>query len=75
MKPPRIKSTYAIVDVMKGRHALTRYLKANEGLPVTIYGVLTDPFGSDDGTSIEFCMDVSKIEISPTPDAGGSDAN
>jgi hypothetical protein len=65
VKPPRINSTYAIVDVMKGRHALARYLKANEGLPVTIHGVLIYPFGSDDGTSIEFCMDVSKIEVSP----------
>jgi hypothetical protein len=63
VKPPRIKSTYAIVDVMQGRHSLARYLKANVGLPVIIHAVLTDPFGSDDGTSIEFNAEVSKIEV------------
>ncbi|ODP39240.1 hypothetical protein [Sphingomonas turrisvirgatae] len=61
-KPPRIRSSYGILDVEQGRKALARYLQANAGLPVVIHAVLTDPYGGDDGTSIEFNMQVVKIE-------------
>lgn len=61
---PKIKSTYAIVDVMKGRRALKRYLEANGALRVTIVAELTDPYGGDDGVSIEFNANV--ISISPS---------
>ena len=64
MKPPRIKSTYAIVDVEQGRQTLARYLKANAGLPVIIHAVLTDPYGRDDGVSMEFNAEVLRIEVS-----------
>lgn len=65
MKPPRFNSTYGMLDVMKGRKALAKHLKAHGGVSVLIHAVLTDPFGSDDGTSIEFNMDVSKVEVKP----------
>lgn len=63
MKPPKIKSSYAIVDIQQGRKALAKYLNGNAGLPVVIHAVLTDPYGTDDGTSIEFNAEVLKIEI------------
>ena len=63
LKPPRIKSSYAIVDVTSGRLALQRFLKSHAGVPVIIRGVLTDPFGGDDGVSIEFNMDVQSIQV------------
>jgi hypothetical protein len=61
--PPKISCSYAIIDVQRGRKALAKYLQANAGLPVIIHATITDPFGSDDGVSIEFNMDVSKIEV------------
>jgi len=64
-KPPKIKSTYAIVDVMKGRQSLKRYLAANGALRVTIVAELTDPYGGDDGVSIEFNANV--LSITPAP--------
>lgn len=64
-KPPKIKSTYAIVDVVKGRRALKRHLAANGALRVVIVAELTDPYGGDDGTSIEF--NASVISITPEP--------
>lgn len=65
MKAPKISSSYAIIDVEKGRKALEKYLRENGKLRVTIEAVLTDPFGSDDGTSIEFNADVLSIEVRP----------
>lgn len=62
-KPPKIKSTYAIVDVMKGRRALKRHLEAHGALRVTIVAELTEPYGGDDGVSIEFNANV--ISITP----------
>jgi len=62
-KPPRISCTYAIVDVERGRQALAKYLREHGGLPVVIHAVLTNPYGSDDGVSIEFSADVTKIEV------------
>lgn len=63
MKPPRISSTFAIVDIQRGRKALAKYLRANAGLFVVIHAVITDPYGSDDGVSIEFNTEVLKIEV------------
>ncbi len=56
MKP--INSTYLILDVMKGRKALARRLAKNGPIRVQIVADIVDPFGSDDGTSIEFNCDV-----------------
>lgn len=64
MSAPRIKSSYAILDVEQGRKALTKYLEANAGLPVIIHAVITDQYGHDDGTSAEFNCEVLKVEVS-----------
>ena len=61
--PPAITSTYAIVDVMKGRKALARHLAKHGPVRVTIVAELTEPYGADDGTSIEFNANV--ISITP----------
>ncbi len=62
MKP--INSTYLILDVMKGRKALARRLAKNGPIRVQIVADIVDPFGSDDGTSIEFnCDVVSVVEV------------
>jgi len=65
MKPPRITSTYLILDVMKGRKKLAKYLAASggAGLPVIIHATLTDEFGKDDGDSIEFNANVTRVEV------------
>ncbi|OWQ97978.1 hypothetical protein [Sphingopyxis witflariensis] len=62
-KRPKITSAYAIVDVMKGRKALARHLAKHGPVRVTIVAELTEPYGSDDGTSIEFNANV--ISITP----------
>lgn len=74
MKVPKISSSYAILDVERGRKALAKYLKANSGLPVIIHATITDQFGSDDGCSIEFNMDVVKVEIEPVVVVGKDSA-
>jgi hypothetical protein len=65
--PTKLKSDFAIVDIMAGRKRLEAYLKGfpdkHQGLPVIIYGRLTYPWGVDDGTSIEFCLDVDNIKV------------
>lgn len=62
-KPPHITSSYAIIDIERGRKALDKYLTKNAGLQVVIHAVLTNPYGSDDGVSTEFCADVLNIEV------------
>lgn len=62
-KPPRIRSTYAIVDVENGRKALAKHLREQGPMPVVIHAVLTEPYGHDDGVSIEFNATVTKIEV------------
>lgn len=60
---PKFSSTYAIVDVMKGRKALARHIAKHGPVRVTIVAEITDPYGSDDGASIEFNANV--ISITP----------
>lgn len=66
-KPPKIKSTYAIVDVMKGRKALARHIAKHGPVRVTIVAELTEPYGSDDGTSIEFNANVISLTTQEKP--------
>ena len=67
MRPPKITSSYAILDVMRGRKALAKYLQEHAGLPVVIHAVITDPYGRDDGDSIEFNMEVLRVEVKGQP--------
>ncbi len=64
-KPPKITSEFALVDILKGRKALEKYLRTSEGLRFTMEGVLRYPFGNDDGTSIEFVADVTSLKVHP----------
>lgn len=60
--PPRLSSTYAILDVMRGRKALVKHLAKHGPVRVIIEAEITDPYGIDDGESIEFNCDVLRIE-------------
>lgn len=60
---PSFTSDFALIDVKKGRKALARYLAKHGPLRATITVEITDPFGSDDGTSIEFNANVLSITL------------
>lgn len=51
---PRIKSSYAILDVMRGRKALLKHVQKHGPVRVTIEALITDAYGIYDGDSIEF---------------------
>lgn len=56
----KIDSTFAILDVKRGRVQLARRVNAGEKrIPVTVRGYITDVHSNDDGTSIEFTIDVT----------------
>lgn len=56
----RINSDFAILDVKRGRVQLARRISKGENrIPVTIRGYITDVNSRDDGTSIEFVIDVT----------------
>lgn len=66
----KIKSGFALLDVTHGRKALaakmppgSKSLDRDARIPVTIQGFITHRHGSDDGTSIEFGVEVTKVEI------------
>lgn len=50
-----------MLDVEKGRVKLASHLKMVGPVDVVIYATLTEPFGSNDGTSIEFNMNVTRV--------------
>lgn len=63
---PEFKSTgYALLDVGEGRFALEKYLNTHPGkkIPVVVYGEIDYPFGSDDGESIEFVLQVRRMTV------------
>lgn len=61
----KIDSDFALLDVKRGRVRLARRLNQEKALglspriPVTIRGYITDAWGGDDGTSIEFEVEVT----------------
>ena len=66
----KIKSTFAILDVQNGRKLLakrmlpgSRSLPKGERIPVVIHGWISHRHGNDDGTSIEFGVDVDRVEV------------
>lgn len=65
MKSPKIgKVTFAIVDVKAGRKALAKLVDGHkQRIPITLSGYLTSQWGGDDGTSIEFEMDVRRQRV------------
>ena len=60
---PNFSSTYAILDVMRSRKALARYIAKNGPVRVVVTMDLKGENGNDDGTSIEFWADVKAIDI------------
>jgi hypothetical protein len=55
-----IDSGFAILDVKRGRVELARRVnKGEKRIPVTIRGYITDVNSNDDGTSIEFAIEVT----------------
>ena len=72
MKTPKIRTIFAIVDVTKGRHVLARHFEARPAMglcppelriPIVLRGYLSGQNSRDDGTSIEFTMDVESFEV------------
>lgn len=56
----KINSNFAILDVKRGRVELARRINRGENrIPVTIRGYITDINSRDDGTSIEFGIEVT----------------
>jgi hypothetical protein len=69
----KIRSEFALLDVTYGRKVLdklmppgSRSLPKEERIPVTIEGFISHRWGRDDGTSIEFGVDVTSVKIEPT---------
>lgn len=61
--PTKITSTFAILDVRVGRKGLATYLSPGSmRVPVTIRGHIDYQWSGDDGTSIEFAVDVASIK-------------
>ena len=58
----RIDSDFAILDVKRGRVDLAKRINRGDNrIPVTIRGYITNQHGNDDGTSIEFTVDVTDV--------------
>ena len=69
-----LKSDFAILDVKTGRKKLSKFIKKNatsdhpdtllheKRIPVTITGYIAAQWGGDDGTSIEFALDVESVK-------------
>jgi hypothetical protein len=56
------KSDFALLDVKAGRAALAKRIAKGTRIPVIIHGTITGQWGRDDGTSIEFEVDVTKVK-------------
>jgi hypothetical protein len=66
----KVSSSFAILDIKTGRKKLLDKVKSEMAaydsvrIPVTITGFIDGEWGRDDGTSIEFSVLVTKVEIS-----------
>lgn len=65
----KLQSDFALLDVRRGRRQLDKLIDRGgrghdlpERIPVVIHGWITGRFGSDDGASQEFNVEVSKVE-------------
>ncbi len=66
----KLTSKFAILDVTQGRRQLAKRmppgsqsLPKDKRIPVTILGYISHRHGNDDGTSIEFGVDVSDVIV------------
>ncbi|GEM_PF-2897865 len=62
-KVPEITSTFALLDIQKGRKKLEKHLAKHGPVRVLIEATITEPWGGDDGTSIEFTCAVTGVTI------------
>lgn len=58
-----ISSDFAILDVTKGRKELMKHVNNKGYIDVVIRGRIETEWGNDDGTSREFSVDVSSVEV------------
>lgn len=54
-------SDFALLDVKRGRKALAARILKGEAIPVTLVGEITGVYGGDDGTSIEFIVNIHSV--------------
>lgn len=55
---------FAILDVKRGRKRLRKFVKDHKfKIPVTIEGFIVSEWSGDDGTSIEFEIDVKSHKL------------
>ena len=63
-KPKKITSGFCFLDVKQGRKGMARYLEeGGKPIPVTIKGHILYAHSGDDGTSIEFCVEVKEVKV------------
>ena len=72
MSAHKITSDFAILDVKRGRQKLSEHFAARPRMgacpkelriPVVIHGYLDCQHGNDDGTSTEFAVTVTNLEV------------
>jgi hypothetical protein len=64
--PVKYTSDFALLDIKQGRSSLKKVTDAQQEdvrIPVTIKGFITHRHGGDDGTSIEFGVEVISLKI------------
>ena len=66
----KLKSRFALLDVEHGRKQLERRmppgsqsLPDDKRIPIVIHGWISHRHGADDGTSIEFGVDVDRVDV------------
>ena len=75
MLMPKVSSDFAIVDIKRGRKKLSKmmprgsnHLPKSERIPVLIEGWISHQHSGDDGTSIEFGVDVKRVSFATIVD-------
>lgn len=58
----KLQSKFAMLDVMRGRKQLSKVMQDGTRVPVTIRGYITHQDSRDDGISIQFGVEVTKVE-------------
>lgn len=66
--PKKITSGFALLDVKSGRKGLSKHFGGEsypdvKKIPVTIKGFIAGQWGGDDGTSIEFHVEVRGVKL------------
>ncbi|PHS02131.1 MAG: hypothetical protein COA78_22045 [Blastopirellula sp.] len=62
-KLPYDTTGYALLDVGKGRAKLAKAIDGKQKFKVSLEANVLGRYGSDDGVSIEFSLDITKFKI------------